>query len=151
MRLYLVQHAQALAEETDATRPLSQRGAEDARKLAAFLASRGIAAARVVHSGKLRARQTAEVLAAALDAPVEEIEGLDPSASTDHLAELVSGWADDAMVVSHLPFLGRFCARACAGHGRDDMIAYQPGSLVCLERGEEGVFRLAWMVRPELL
>ena len=72
-------------------------------------------------------------------------------AQTDRLAELASGWADDAMVVGHLPFLGRFCARACAGHERDDMIAYQPGSLVCLERGEDGVFRLAWMVRPELL
>ena len=146
----MVQHGEALAEAADATRPLSDRGWDDVRKLAGFLAARGLAA-RVVHSGKLRARQTAEVLAAAMEAPVEAIEGLDPGASTDDLADRVSRWDEDTMVVGHLPFLDRFVSRACAGHARGDMIAYRPGSLVCLERGEDGAFRLAWMVRPELL
>lgn len=151
MRLYLVQHGEALAKEADATRPLSDRGLDDVRKLAGFLAARGLGPARVVHSGKLRARQTAEMLAAAMEAPVEAIEGLDPGASTEDLAQRAACWDDDTMVVGHLPFLDRFVARACTGRERGNMIAYRPGSLVCLERGEDGAFRIAWMIRPELL
>lgn len=151
MRLYVVQHGEALAEEVDPARPLSERGRADVQRLTAFLAERGVGAARIVHSGKTRARQTAEALADGITAPIEEIEGLGPNDPTDDLARRASLWAGDTVIVGHLPFLGRFVACACGGKARDGIVAYRPGSLVCLERAENGVFRIAWMVRPELL
>jgi hypothetical protein len=74
MRLYLVQHGDALPEQVDPERPLSAKGRRDVEAVARVLASAGARAVRVAHSGKLRAQQTAEVLTAALaPAAVPEI------------------------------------------------------------------------------
>ena len=81
MRLYLVQHGDALPEQVDPERPLSAKGRRDVEAVARLLASTGTRAVRVAHSGKLRAQQTAEVLAAAL-APAavpETMTGLNPN------------------------------------------------------------------------
>ncbi len=56
MQLILVQHGDAVAETINPARPLTERGREDIEQLAAFLAKNGVRVARVVHSGKLRAR-----------------------------------------------------------------------------------------------
>ncbi|MCZ6522899.1 MAG: histidine phosphatase family protein, partial [Alphaproteobacteria bacterium] len=62
MRLYLVQHGEALAKEVDAERRLSADGRRDVRRLAEFLAKSGLRVRKVLHSGKARARETAELL-----------------------------------------------------------------------------------------
>ena len=50
----------------DPDRPLTDRGIEDIDLLAVFLANSGIRVQRVIHSGKLRAQQTALRLAKVL-------------------------------------------------------------------------------------
>lgn len=66
MKLYLVQHGEALPKEVNSDRSLSDQGRQDAERLARFLAGRGVRVSRVWHSGRTRARQTAELLAAAV-------------------------------------------------------------------------------------
>ena len=63
MKLYLVQHGEAHAKNVDPERPLTERGHGDVARLAAFLSRAGVRVERVIHSGKLRAEQTAGVLA----------------------------------------------------------------------------------------
>ena len=65
MRLYLVQHGEALSKDVDPERALSDAGRADAERLARFLAPRRLTLSRVLQSGKLRAQQTAEILAGA--------------------------------------------------------------------------------------
>ena len=60
MYLYLVHHGDAVAPEVDPGRPLSTQGLEAANRLAAEAVARAAKPAVVWHSGKLRARQTAE-------------------------------------------------------------------------------------------
>jgi phosphohistidine phosphatase len=161
VRLYLVQHGDALAEDADPARPLSQTGERDVRRLADFLAASGLTVSRVVHSGKLRARQTAEILAAGLASgtAAQEFAGLSPKDPTGPFAGLVARWQEDVMVVGHLPFLGKLLSRLTLGAEDREVTAFQPGSAVCLERAgkdaggaaDEGSWRLAWMLRPELL
>jgi phosphohistidine phosphatase len=153
MKLYLVQHGEALADEIDPARPLSDAGSRDVRNMAVFLAERSLAVARVAHSGKLRARQTAELLADALapGRPVDERSGLNPNDPPEDLARELAKWNEDAMVVGHLPFLGRLVALLVSGEQHDDIVAYRPGSVVCLERGSGDGWTVAWMLRPELL
>ncbi len=153
MRLYLFQHGEAVPEEVDPTRPLSEAGKLDVERLAWFLAERDITLSRVIHSGKLRARQTAELIASVLspDAPVEAHAGLDPNDPTEPFAHEVSGWTQDALVVGHLPFMGRLVARLVTGEEEASVVTFQPGSVVCLERAEAGDWSVAWMLRPELL
>src|SRR4029079_5149226 len=58
--VYLLHHAQALSGEIDHTRPLSTVGLQQAELVARGAAQHGAKPAVIWHSGKLRARQTAE-------------------------------------------------------------------------------------------
>jgi phosphohistidine phosphatase len=153
MRLYLVQHGQALTDKADPFRPLSETGESDVRAMAAFLAEAQIAVARIVHSGKLRARQTAELLARAFAGPppVSERSGLNPNDPPEALASELTEWQDDAMIVGHLPFLGRLVALLVSERARGVVVAFRPGSVVCLEPADAGGWLVAWVIRPELL
>jgi phosphohistidine phosphatase len=152
MRLYLVQHGDAVPEQLHPERPLSAAGRRDVEAVARLLASNGIRAQRVAHSGKLRAQQTAELLAAAL-APgtvSETMTGLNPNDSVDPMARSIAEWTSEVMLVGHLPFLGKLVARLVAGDERKPVAAFVPGTVVCLEQGEAGHWAITWMVRPEL-
>lgn len=153
MKLYLVQHGEALPKETEPERPLSERGRNDVRKLAGFLSESGVRVERVFHSGKTRARQTAELLAAEIapGAEVEESLGLDPNDPTDAFALEVARWSEDALVVGHLPFMARLVSRLVTREETPYLAAYRPGSVVCVERAEDGSWVILWMLRPELM
>ena len=58
--IVLVHHAQAIRSEVDAQRPLSETGRAHAERLAHETAARGVKPDVIWHSGKLRARQTAD-------------------------------------------------------------------------------------------
>ncbi|MCP4708620.1 MAG: phosphohistidine phosphatase SixA, partial [Planctomycetes bacterium] len=60
MRLYLVRHATAQPDHLDPRRPLSERGLQEAAKIAAFIRNKNIKIGALWHSTKLRAIQTAE-------------------------------------------------------------------------------------------
>jgi phosphohistidine phosphatase len=64
MQLYLVQHGAAKSEAEDPQRGLTDEGKRTIERMAAFLAPLGFSLDRIEHSEKLRARQTAEILAA---------------------------------------------------------------------------------------
>ncbi len=153
MRLYLVQHGAALSEDLDPARPLSDTGERDVGNMAAFLAGRGLALAGIAHSGKLRARQTAALLAGTLapPVPVAERSGLNPKDPPEDLARELATWREDAMLVGHLPFMGRLAALLVTGRPDDDIVAFSPGSVLCLESAGAGRWSVAWMLRPELL
>ena len=166
MKLYIVRHGDALPRERDPDCPLSARGRADAERLAGFLRAGGIRAVRVVHSGKTRARQTADALARAVT-PGKESEartGLDPNDPTDALVSAAGRAGDDMVVVGHLPFVGRLVARLVVGREDAAVVVFRPGAMVCLERGlpspqrssgfaqagESGGWTIAWMLGPEL-
>lgn len=152
MRLYLVQHGEALPKDVDPERPLSDRGRQDVERLAAFLADRGVHVPRVWHSGKTRARQTAEVLAARVAPGIgeEERAGLAPNDPTEAFAETLADEREDAMVVGHLPFMARLVSRLVTRDEDRPTVAYLPGSIVSLDRDDSGAWAIAWMLRPEL-
>ncbi|MEB2836918.1 MAG: histidine phosphatase family protein [Desulfurococcales archaeon] len=82
VRVCLVQHGQALSEDVDPRRPLSPEGRGEVERVASFLAFAGVRVLRILHSTKLRARETAEILARHLrpEGGVEEAGGLEPRA-----------------------------------------------------------------------
>jgi phosphohistidine phosphatase len=153
MRLYLVQHGEAVAREVDPDRPLSDRGRADVERLAAFLQQSGIRVARVLHSGKRRAAQTAERLAAALAPGVapEPRGGIDPDDDPRAFDWQRACGDQDTLVVGHLPHMARLVALLVTGQDAAAVAAYRPGSVVCLERNDSGRWQIEWMLRPELL
>lgn len=153
MKLYLVQHGEAKSKEEDEKRPLTDQGRQGVERVAAFLKESGVEAKRVIHSGKLRAEQTAEILAewAAGGAKPEAHDGLSPNDEPGAFAEEASGWSDDAIVAGHLPYMSRLVSLLVTGVSEAATVSYQPGSVVCLERPEGDGWVIDWMVRPELL
>ena len=63
MKVYLVRHGEAVSSQFDPQRPLSAQGLADIRKVASFIKPLQISVEHIWHSGKLRAAQTAEILA----------------------------------------------------------------------------------------
>lgn len=153
MKLYLVQHGDAVLEQVDPSRPLSEKGRQDVGALAAFLARAKAPPARVVHSGKLRAQQTAEIIARHLPpgASVEAESGLDPKDDPAAAARRIGQSAADAIVVSHMPLLARLAALLLTGNAEPAILAFQPGTAACLERDDAGSWTLSWLVRPGLV
>ncbi len=152
MQLYLVQHGEALSKDIDPDRALSETGRNDVQRLASFLAGK-VCVARILHSGKTRAQQTAEILAAevAPDREVEQFSGLSPNDPVESFIQHVEKWSEDLLVVGHLPFMAKLVARLAAGSEERGIVAYRPGSIVCLETGQGPDWQVQWMIRPELL
>jgi len=153
MRLYLIQHGEAKSKEDDPDRPLTDEGLADVRKVAAFVKPLGLRVGAIWHSGRARAAQTAEALAEAVaaDEGVVPRDGLAPKDGIKPVRREVEAAEADLMIVGHLPFLSKLASRLLAGSGSADVAAFQYGCVVCLDRDDEGAWRLAWMVTPELL
>lgn len=152
MRLYLVQHGQAFPKEADPDRPLSEPGQADIARLAKFLQKAEIQVSRVIHSGKKRAQQTADLLASAIcpGKTTQEGSGLSPNDPVEAFATKASQWQEDTVVVGHLPFLARLVDHLVA-KGQQEVVSFLPGTVVCLERIDLQGWTIAWMIRCELL
>lgn len=121
--------------------------------MAAFLGDRGIQVSRILHSGKLRARQTAEALAKRLKAPggVSETDGLNPLDDPAVWAERLATEREDLMLVGHLPHMSRLAALLLAGDADQPIVQFQMGGVVCLSRDDEGRWSVDWLVVPQIL
>jgi phosphohistidine phosphatase len=153
MKLYLVQHGEACKKEVDPERPLTERGREDIDRLAVFLKQAGIRADRVMHSGKLRAMQTAEQLSKVIAPGIEPqmSDGINPNDDPKTFDLRRNGEDMDMLVVGHLPYMAKLVAYLVVEDEDKLITAYQPGSVVCLESLDNTCWQINWMMRPELL
>ena len=153
MKILLVQHGDAVPEEVDRDRPLSEKGYTEVERVAAFMSRGEIRVSRIVHSGKTRARQTAEILAIGLrcNHRIETVSGLNPNNSVDEWVKETADWSDDTLVVGHMPFMSKFVSRLVTGEESAAVVEFRPGSVVCLQRSEPSGWQLSWMIRPEIL
>lgn len=153
MKLFLVQHGEAIEKDIDPGRPLHPRGEEEVRRVAEFLRQAGMTVDRVVHSGKMRAHQTADILAEAIlmNGEAEAIEGINPNDPVQDFSKKVSQLKHDTMVVGHLPFMARMVSYLVTGNEKTEIVAYKPGSIVCLQHNDEKYWHIQWMIRPDTL
>jgi phosphohistidine phosphatase len=153
MFLYLVQHGDAKKEEEDPARPLSDKGIEDVKKVASFMFRLKITVEEVLHSSKLRARQTAEIIADSLNITkgVSETEGLAPLNEPILWAEKLKTKTHSLMLVGHLPHLGKLSSFLLSGDKEKSIIAFKMGGVVCMKRDDSGTWTLQWMITPEIV
>jgi phosphohistidine phosphatase len=147
VRLYLVQHGEAKSEEEDPDRPLTDRGVTDVRRVVGVAAGPGgVMVERIVHSGKMRARQTAAAWGEALGVSIVEADGLAPRDAPGIWVARVTAETRDMMLVGHLPHLARLAGLLVAGDPDRPVIAFRQGGLVGLEEGPAGWS--VWFVLP---
>ena len=109
MRLFLVHHGDAVGPHVDARRPLSPEGRAAVERLATQAAAQGAKPGVVWHSGKLRAKQTAEAFWRACN-PLAEFSAtrdLQPDDPPTWIRDRLRGETRDVMVVGHFPHLPR--------------------------------------------
>ena len=157
MDMYLVQHAQAKSSEQDPARSLSEEGLANIERVSSHAEKLGLTLDRIYHSGTLRAKQTAEVLARHLGVAdkVETKKGLDPS---DSVAP-IRGWLGrsssegirNILIVGHLPFFDKLTSLLVAGTEDAHVVAFQNAGIVKLVPKSAGSgYSIQWIITPDI-
>ncbi len=153
MFLYLVQHAEAKGKQEDPFRGLTKKGLDDIKKTAQHVSSLEIKPDQIFHSGKKRAKQTAQILNWDLHSNkgISETTGLDPLDAPRIWAERMLTVKEDIMLVGHLPHLGRFASLLVYGEEDKKVVDFRMGAIVCLKRDEDMAWSLEWISLPSQL
>jgi phosphohistidine phosphatase len=157
MKLYLVRHATASdVAPSDAERELTREGRDEARILGKALANLGVKPSRILSSPLVRARQTAEIAAKALEFPgdVETLDELANSAPTASFLKALKPSVGDGeiLAVGHMPSLSEHLA-ALVGATRPQGFPLGKASVACieLEQLRSGAGQLRWLMRQKQL
>lgn len=148
MKLYLVQHGQAMAKEENPDRPLTDKGKIDVEKVARLLQNSGIKADKIIHSGKTRAEQTARIFS---EGPIIQREGIAPNDPIEDMHKELLEAQEDIMIVGHLPYLGKLASALLTGSQYPCIAAFQQGGVLCLQRKEDKSWHIVFMVTPYIL
>jgi phosphohistidine phosphatase len=152
MELYLVRHGDAMSKYENPERPLTELGKNDAGKVAAYLAKQGVRPIQIRHSGKARAKQTAEIISAALkpEGGIVQVPGLKPNDDVRIVMESLWEESQPIMLVSHLPLLERLSALLLSGDADHSIIEFRKCSVAALVKDESG-WRVNWSIFPSLI
>lgn len=134
MALFLVQHGKSLPKEKDPDQSLSREGLMETNAMAALAAENSLQVMRIMHSGKKRALQTAEIFAKALEPEdgMSKGTGLAPLDDVTAFAATMSN-KENIMVVGHLPFMERLVAYLVTGSTDRKVIRFQNSAIICLD------------------
>ena len=134
MALFLVQHGRSLPKDIDPDQGLSPEGMEEVEKIAQAAKGYGVKVTRIIHSGKKRALQTADIFASYLEpeSGVLEKGGLKPMDDVSDWADRVKT-DDNLMLVGHLPFMEKLTSLLIAGYTDTTVFKFQNGGIVCLD------------------
>ncbi len=155
LEVYLLRHAHAGNPDQwtgdDAERPLSAKGRKQAERLGRFLAERGFKPDAIVTSPKLRARQTADLVAAPLKARVETDHRLGGPLDVDLLAQIVADAGNGrVLLVGHDPDFSELAAELSGAQH----LPLKKGMLARIDVTppmREGSGLLRWLVPPDLV
>src|SRR5712692_4996655 len=148
VRLVLVHHGDAVGPEIDPRRPLSARGQQAVAAVAAEAASRGAKPAVVWHSGKLRARQTAEACWRACNpfAEFSATRDVQPDDPPAWMRDRLRGETRDVLIAGHFPHLPGLLTLLLAPQG-DRLLPFPQHGIVALASDDEGAtWRELWRI-----
>jgi len=154
MRLYLIQHGKAKSKEEDQNRSLSEIGWAETKKIALLLyANKDFGVNEIFHSGKTRAKQTAEIIGQHLEIrnKVKEGDGLHPLDDPEIWFNKIQDMNDDTMVVGHLPHLEKLTLLLLKHIGNGSLVKFQNSCVLCLERNDPGNWSIKWFIVPQAL
>ncbi len=152
MALYLVQHGQSRPKDVDPDQGLSEEGIAETKRIADVARGYTVSVALIKHSGKTRARQTAEIFASALNPSggVEEAGGLKPLDDVAAFAGTIDA-AADTMLVGHLPFMERMASYLVTGSADAPIFKFQNSGIVCLDKDPaSGSWVIVWTLMPKI-
>jgi phosphohistidine phosphatase len=142
--IYLIQHAEAVSEKEDRARPISREGEVTMEKVAALAARLKTNPDFIYHSEKLRAKQTAEILARhlGLSDKLRERHGLLPLDPVAPVAQWLKEQPAKGLlglaIVGHLPFLDKLASLLITGKEEFGVVSFQNGAIAKLVPTPDG-------------
>jgi phosphohistidine phosphatase len=148
-RVVLVHHAAALGPKDDPMRPLSGIGRAWADEAALKAARLGARPSAIWHSGKLRARQTAEAFWRACNplASLSAQRGLLPGDPPQWIADRLIAEDDEVLVAGHMPQLALLLRLLVSGDAHAPTPEFPAHAVIALERQDSG-WREVWRIVP---
>ena len=138
MALYVVQHGRNLTKTEDPEKGLSVDGKLDTERIAGVANGYRVKVSRIVHSGKKRARETAEIMASVLSPTngLETLKGMNP---LDDVRTFAASLELDMniMLVGHLPFLERLIGLLVCGDPDRTVFKLQNSGILCIDHVPE--------------
>ena len=130
MLVYLVRHGEAVSENKDPARPLTERGRLEVEKTAKALLAEGAKVDEIWHSTKLRAKQTAQIISRILNvAVVIEKDGLKPNDLVSPIADLIVESDKTILIAGHLPFLSKLMSLMRTGDEEREEVGFKTGGV----------------------
>ena len=150
-RVYLAQHGMAVDKAVDPERPLSEQGIAQTQAIAEQLQRANIKLTRIFHSGKLRARQTAEIFASIL--AVDKLGSTEGFSPNDDVSQTFSQLTfDDALYIGHLPHLDKLVSLLVSGDEASGVLMFQNSAVVCLENEtSKDNYSIQWYLSNNLI
>ena len=138
MAVYLVQHGKSLPKIEDPQKGLSAEGRMETERIAGVAQGYAVQVSRIDHSGKKRARETADILSARLspEKGVESRTGMNPLDDVRPFAKRLR-LDQDIMLVGHLPFLERLIGLLVCGNPEQTVFKLQNSGILCIDRVPE--------------
>jgi phosphohistidine phosphatase len=152
MPLYLVRHGEAYSEAAGPDPSLTEAGKAAVDDMAQRADSFNIPVSQILHSGKTRARQTADILSSYLkpSGGVAEIKKISPYDDVTKIAPELDP-ARNIMLVGHLPFMERLVSYLITGSQDRSIIKFQTGGIVCLDQVDNnGAWYIKWALMPKM-
>ena len=147
--LFLVHHGDAIGPDVNPMRPLSDRGRAEVDMVARKAAERGAKPDIIWHSGKLRARQTAEAYWKHCNplAVLSAARGLQPTDPTNWIVDALQGETKHIMLAGHFPHLPRLLGRLTTGNSEADAVNFPLNGIVALEESN-AMWIERWKIKP---
>jgi len=147
--ILLVHHGPAVGPEIDPMRPLSSVGRAATERLAAAAAHRGVQPDAIWHSGKLRARQTAELFWKACNplATFSAERGLQPDDPPRWMRDQLTGETRSILITGHMPSLSRLLASLLGGEESASVVFPQHGCVALEPDGD--LWKEVWRLELE--
>lgn len=152
MALFLLQHGKSLSKDKDPNKGLSEAGIDETERIAQVAKGYGVHVSSIAHSGKTRARQTADIFASALkpEGGLQEISGLNPLDDVTAVSDSIDS-TEDRMLVGHLPFMERLTAYLITGSIERPVFKFQNSGIVCLDKAPDiGSWVIKWALMPQI-
>lgn len=136
MKLFLMRHGDAENSAIDSQRKLSTLGIREVTQVAELLNQASYSFEHIFHSGKKRAQETAEIVAAKTKSTTQlaVLPFLEPTDEVDELFHCAQTWTEDTLIVGHQPFMGIATAKFLTQAPASSTFSFGTASIAGLER-----------------
>lgn len=155
MHLYCMRHGEAHAiSSLHQFQSLTPRGMIAVQSIAQFLKNQSINIEKIIHSGIMRAEQTAHILKVVFPHlhGTSIDKNLSGRESIDCLIQTINLFEEEVLLVSHLPTIDLLIQKLVFGKIQNSpLINFQPATLVCLNSCANNQWIIDWIVNPSLV